>query len=79
MLAIVLLAPVTVISVATLFISESIGSIIFLLNLVGSTADLLMALYLCRVNENSYIVDREYGFDVVDGEPIVKVFDVAVL
>lgn len=24
-----------------------------------------MALYLCKFNSNSYIIDRKYGFDVV--------------
>ena len=63
---IVLLAPVTVISIASLFIQESVGGIVFLLNLLGSTGDLLMAFYLCKTNENSYVVDKEYGFDVID-------------
>lgn len=65
---IVLLAPVSLISIASVFIPESIGGIIFLLNLLGSTGDLLMALYLCRSNENSYIIDREYGFDIINKE-----------
>jgi hypothetical protein len=39
---------------------------IFILNLLGSTGDILMAFYLCRTNENSYILDRSYGFDVID-------------
>ncbi len=25
-----------------------------------------MAFYLCISNENSYIIDKSYGFDVVD-------------
>lgn len=63
---IVLLAPVTIISSASLIIPGSIGGIVFLLNLLGSTGDLLMAFYLCRINHSSYIVDRKYGFDIVD-------------
>ncbi len=63
---IVLLAPVTIISFGSVFIPGYIGYSIFLLNLLGSTGDLLMALYLCRSNENSYIIDESYGFDVVD-------------
>ncbi|MEW9095248.1 MAG: DUF3267 domain-containing protein [Clostridiaceae bacterium] len=62
---IVLLAPVTIISIASIFIAGSIGDIIFLLNLLGSIGDLLMAFYLCKSNENSYIIDTKYGFDVV--------------
>lgn len=63
---IVLLAPVTIISLVSVLILGSIGAIIFLLNLLGSIGDLLMAIYLCKSNENSYVVDRSYGFDIVD-------------
>ncbi|NRY61479.1 hypothetical protein DZE40_002574 [Clostridium beijerinckii] len=63
----VLLASVTIISMTSVFIPKSIGGIVFLLNLLGSTGDLLMAFYLCKSNENSYVVDESYGFDVVDG------------
>lgn len=62
----VLLTPLTVISLYSLLIPGYIGTLIFLLNLLGSTGDLLMAFYLCRSNENSYIIDRSYGFDVIE-------------
>lgn len=64
----VLLAPVTIISVVSVFVPKGIGGIVFLLNLLGSTGDLLMAFYLCRSNENSYIIDKSYGFDVINKE-----------
>lgn len=63
---IVLLAPVIIISVITLVITSSLGSLIFLLNFLGSTGDIIMAIYLCKSNCNSYIKDREYGFDVIE-------------
>ena len=63
---IVLLAPFTVISIALVFIQRSIGGLVFLLNLLGSTGDLLMAFYLCRSSQNSYVVDKSYGFDVIN-------------
>lgn len=63
---VVLLAPVTIISVISVFIPQGIGGIVFLLNLLGSTGDLLMALYLCKSNENSYVVDKSYGFDIIN-------------
>lgn len=63
---IVLLAPVTIISLGSVFILGCIGYSIFLLNLLGSTGDLLMAFYLCRSNKNSYIIDKSYGFDIVN-------------
>lgn len=64
--AVILLAPVTTISLSTLFITNSLGSLIFLLNFLGSIGDIIMAIYLCRSSTNSYIKDREYGFDVID-------------
>lgn len=62
---IVLLSPVTMISTASVFIPGSIGGVVLILNLLGSTGDLLMAFYLCRSNGNSYIVDKDYGFDII--------------
>ena len=50
---------------ASIFILASIGGIVFLLNLLGSLGDLLMAFYICKGNENSSIVDKPYGFDVI--------------
>ncbi|WP_300902592.1 DUF3267 domain-containing protein [uncultured Clostridium sp.] len=61
----ILLSPVTFISLAMLLIQNSIGSVIFLLNLLGSTGDIIMAMYLVKSNSNSYIKDREYGFDII--------------
>lgn len=61
----VLLAPVTVISIISTLIPGEIGGIVYFVNIAGSTGDILMALYLCKCNENSYIIDREYGFDVI--------------
>lgn len=63
---VVLLAPVTTISLVSLFIPNNISGTIFLLNLLGSIGDILMALYLCRSNRNSYIIDKNYGFDIVN-------------
>ncbi len=63
---IVLLAPVTIISLSSVFIPGCIGYSIFLLNLLGSTGDLLMAFYLCRSDKNCYIIDKSYGFDIVN-------------
>ena len=49
----IVLAPVTIISLITLVITNSLGSLIFLLNLLGSTGDIIMAIYLCKSNGNS--------------------------
>lgn len=62
---IILLAPLTIMSIATLLLPNWLGGIIFLLNLLGASGDLYMSLMLIRYNWNSKIVDRKYGFDVV--------------
>lgn len=63
---IVLLAPLTFISLISLLIPGEIGAVIFLLNLLGSTGDLLMSIHLLRTNYKCYIIDRKYGFDVIE-------------
>ena len=62
---IVLLLPLTVISLLSICIGGSLGAAIFLFNSLGSVGDLSMAFFLCRGNENSYIEDKSYGFDVI--------------
>ena len=63
---IVLLAPLSVISIISIIIPGTAGSLVFLLNFLGSIGDLIMAFYLIKGNENSYIKDKSYGFDIVD-------------
>ncbi|MCX7922307.1 MAG: DUF3267 domain-containing protein [Clostridia bacterium] len=63
---IVLLSPLVVISVLSLFLSSWLGGTVYILNLIGSTGDIFMALtLLIRSNGNSRIIDRPYGFDIV--------------
>jgi len=62
---IILLAPLTIMSVVTLLLPAWLGGIIFLLNLLGASGDLYMSYRLIRYDPNSKIVDRIYGFDVV--------------
>ncbi|SHJ99704.1 Putative zincin peptidase [Clostridium cavendishii DSM 21758] len=68
---IVLLAPVTLISVISLFI-PIVGGLIFYINLLGSTGDLLMAFWLIRADKNSLILDTDKGFDVIKNIKILK-------
>lgn len=65
----VLLAPVTVISIISILIPGEIGGIVYFVNISGSTGDILMALYLCKFKNDSYIIDRKYGFDVIPKSP----------
>lgn len=63
---IVLLAPLTVISVLSLLFPGWLGRSIFFLNLIGASGDIYMALFLCRFSYYSKIIDRSYGFDIVE-------------
>lgn len=61
--ALVLLAPLTIISTISLFI-PLIGGLIFFVNLLGSTGDLIMTWRLLKLNKESLIVDIDEGFYV---------------
>lgn len=62
---IVLLAPVTCISILSLLFPAWLGGMIFYLNLIGASGDIYMTLFLCGFSYDSWIIDRSYGFDVV--------------
>lgn len=61
----VLLTPVMVISMISILLSYKWGLMAFVLNLLGSSGDLYMALWLCKVDKNKRIIDKSYGFDVI--------------
>lgn len=50
----------------SLVIPGSIGGIIFILNFLGSTGDIVMVFYLFRTNKNCYVLDTKYGFDIIN-------------
>lgn len=60
----VLLMPVTIISLLSITLPFKIALQIYLLNLLGSSGDLYMAFWLCRLKNNARIIDKTYGFDV---------------
>lgn len=62
---IILFAPVIVISVLACIFDREIGGIIYFLNLLGSTGDILMSFTLIKCNYKSKIVDRSYGYEVI--------------
>lgn len=62
---IVLLLPAIIIALISLIIPQRIVEVVFLLNTLGSVGDIIMAIYLCKVDDNSYILDGKYGFDVI--------------
>lgn len=62
----VLLSPVVFISFISVIIPGRIMDIVYLLNLLGSSGDIYMTVYLLRFNSKCKIIDRSYGFDIVD-------------
>jgi len=66
---IVLLSPLVTISLLAFVFSSIIGCQIlcmgFIINFAGSSGDIVMALYLCKIEKNHRIIDRKYGFDIV--------------
>lgn len=62
---IILLAPLVMISIVSIFFPIWIGGMIYYLNLLGSVGDLYMAFHLSRCSHSAKIIDRRYGFDVV--------------
>lgn len=63
--AIVLLAPLTILSTVSLFI-PMVGGLMFFVNLLGSTGDIIMTFWLIKLNKSSLIVDMNEGFYVVN-------------
>ena len=62
---IILLAPVTAMSIVTLLLPTSLGGVIFLFNLLGASGDLYMSYRLMKCHCDSKIIDKIYGFDVI--------------
>lgn len=62
----VLLTPLTILSVASIFINGWLGIMVYSLNVLGSAGDLMLALEICKLSYKSRIVDRSYGFDVIE-------------
>jgi hypothetical protein len=62
---IILLTPLIIISILSIFLPVYIGGIVFLINFLGSSGDIYMVIYLLRFNNKCEIIDRDYGFDVV--------------
>lgn len=65
---IILLSPLMVISLFSPLLGSVWGGMVFLLNLLGSSGDICMALSLCRRSPDSSIIDRQDGYDVIPNE-----------
>jgi Protein of unknown function (DUF3267). len=65
---IILLCPLFFISLLTLLLPSWLGGMIFFLNLLGASGDIYMCLYVFRYKYYNKIVDRKYGFDIVEIE-----------
>jgi len=65
---IVLLAPlmsISVLAAVIILINYWVGSLLFILNLLGSAGDICMVFSLCKYNYKSRIIDKAYGFDIL--------------
>ncbi|MDP4147496.1 MAG: hypothetical protein Q8936_24010 [Bacillota bacterium] len=38
---------------------------VYIINLLGSSGDIYMAFIMCKYDKNSKIIDKNYGFDVM--------------
>jgi hypothetical protein len=59
------MAPMTVISLISMLLPYQWGLMLFILNLLGSSGDIYMSLWLCKIGENTKIIDRKYGFEIL--------------
>ena len=60
---IVLLAPVTIISLICMIIHTWICPYIYILSVLGASSDIYMAFSLIKLNSDAKIYDREYGYE----------------
>lgn len=63
---IILLAPLVSITILSIFLPRNIGGMIYLLNLLGSMGDVYIGFTLCKYNFNCKIIDRNYGYDIIN-------------
>ena len=63
---IILLSPLVLISLLSLFLPPWLGGVFFILNIVESSADIYKGINLCILDWNSKIVYKSYGYDVVE-------------
>jgi hypothetical protein len=65
---IILLLPVSVISVICMFIPPSLRGMVFIINLIGSIGDFYMSFTISQLNEECEIIDKTYGFEIIKNE-----------
>jgi hypothetical protein len=61
----VLITPMTVISLLSMLIPGWVGGMVLLLNIFKSTGDLLKIFYVFKGSGNTYIINKKDGFDIV--------------
>ncbi|MFD3158865.1 DUF3267 domain-containing protein (plasmid) [Haloimpatiens sp. FM7330] len=62
----VLLSPVIIISLICLLLPKWLGPLIFYTNLLGSFGDIYMTIGLLKYPTNSKIIDKSYGYLVIN-------------
>jgi len=62
---IILLSPLVFITIACLIFYNMVTGLILLLNLIGATGDIYMTIVLMGCDNNTKVIDRSYGIDLV--------------
>jgi hypothetical protein len=63
---IVLLSPLFIISIFSVALGGILGTSIYILNLLGCSGDIYMAMRLLKYKKDSKIIDTRFGFDVIN-------------
>lgn len=72
----IIMAPMTIISLISLAIPSWIGGLLLLLNIFKSTGDILRVFYVFKGNCDTYVIDKKDGFEIVgEGEAIQLTFE----
>jgi hypothetical protein len=61
----IILSPLTVISLICIIMPAEIGGMIYYLNLIVSAGDIYTAFSLFSVDSEARIVDKSYGYDII--------------
>jgi hypothetical protein len=62
---VVLLAPLIILTCICLFFDNYLTNMGFIINLLGSSGDIIMAATVIRYSNKSKIIDKSYGYEVV--------------
>jgi hypothetical protein len=62
----VLLAPLLTLTIICLCFNNYFANMSLVINIMGSTGDIIMAATILRYSNNSKFIDRSYGYDIIE-------------